>query len=349
MIHRKVKPKKIKTLLIDGEVLLKIGFYASKNTITSRGRVQTIYIFLNIIRMFYLNHFITKVVVFWEGANSRAYRQSYYPYYKKNREEYNLLTDDEKSDLQYQRLRIKQCLEELSIRQIEENDSEADDCIAYYTQNSPNERKIVFTNDEDLLQLLSDNTSVYLGDKTKKYLVTIKNFHRYYPYHHKNVALIKMISGDVADNISGISGVGEKTVLKLYPELQKEEKDVEWILEKTKELLIEEPTNNAVFKINEGETKWGTYGNDYFAVMSRIISLDPPHLTEDGIADLEVIKDSPIDPESRGGIKKVISMFMEDGIKVNTYNDDTFFEYWQPFSIIIKKELNFFKQSNITK
>lgn len=347
MIHRTInkKPVQTKTLLIDGEVLLKIGFHATKNTITANGRVNTIFHFLSIIKKFYDEYAITKVVVFWEGDNSRMYRQSFYPYYKSNRDGISQLTDEEKIDLQRQRRRIKVYLEELYIRQIQEEESEADDCIAYYTQNSPNEHKIVFTNDKDLLQLLSDNTDVYLADYTRKFLVTTHNFHRHFPYHYSNVALIKMIGGDPADNISGIEGIAETTVLKLFPELKSETKNTDWVRDRSRELLLEESYVPAVTKILDGQTKWGTYGEDYFAVMQRIISLYPPHLTQEGVEDLECIKESAIDPEGRGGVQQVLKMFMEDGIRINTTNDETFFEFWQPFNTIIKKEQNYFKQN----
>jgi len=352
MIHRTINKRivKTKTLLIDGEVLLKISYFGTKNTITERGRVYTIYNFLNMIRKFYMEYAITKVVVFWEGDNSRAYRQSFYPYYKANRDALYNLTDEEYSDLQFQRRRIKEYLEELHIRQIQENESEADDCIAYYVQNSPNERKIVFTNDKDLLQLLTEDTEVYLADYTKKFIVTEKNFHQHFAYHHSNVALIKMIGGDPADNISGIEGIAEKTVLNLFPELKTEAKDVEWVQYRAQQLLTEQPNSNALTKIVDGQTKWGTYGTDYFAVMKTIISLNPPHLTEVGIQDLEDIKESPIDPEGRGGVKKVLKMFLEDGIRINnSNNDEAFFEYWQPFNTIIKKELDYYKLCTQTK
>lgn len=352
MIHRKINNRvvKVKTLLIDGEVLLKIGFFATKNTITERGRVYTIYHFLNTIRKFYNEYSITKVVVFWEGDNSRSYRQSFYPYYKANRDAFVNLTEEQYSDLQSQRRRIKQYLEELYIRQIQENESEADDCIAYYTQHSPDEQKIVFTNDKDLLQLLSHDTDVYLADYTKKFLVTIHNFEKHFPYHQGNVALIKMIGGDVADNISGIEGVAEKTILNHFPELKTEKKDISWLQNRAKELLVESPKNNAVSKIIDGQTKWGTYGQDYFAVMESIISLANPHLTPEGIEDLETIKNAAIDPEGRGGVQKVLKMFLADGIRIdNTSNDDAFFEFWQPFNIIIKKEQDLYKQNLLTK
>ena len=48
-----------------------------------------------------------------------------------------------------------------------------------------------------------------------------------------------MICGDVADNISGLEGFGETTVLKLFPELKTEVKDYIWLLKRVDELLLE--------------------------------------------------------------------------------------------------------------
>ena len=42
----------------------------------------------------------------------------------------------------------------------------------------------------------------------------------YFNHHYGNALIIKIICGDSADNIDGISGVGEKTLLKYFPELK---------------------------------------------------------------------------------------------------------------------------------
>ena len=129
--------------------------------------------------------------------------------------------------------------------------------------------------------------------------------------------------------------------------IKNEPKNAEWVRNRAKELLVEQPNNTAAYKILEGRTKWGTYANDYFAVMNEIINLNPPHVTPDGTVDLEEIKESPIDPANRGGVQRALKMFMEDGIRLNN-NDDAFFEFWQPFQIIIKKEQDYFKQCLLT-
>lgn len=343
-MRRKLKPKTkrlTKTLLIDGEVLLKVGFNGTSQIQTEFGSIGTIYHFLNTIKIFYRDRFITKVVVFWEGDDSRAIRQVYYPRYKKNREEFNQLSEEQQEDLGKQRLRIQQYLEELYIRQITVPMSEADDCIAYYVQNSPNENKIIYTRDRDLLQLLDDKTKVYLQDK--KLMVTLDNFHRHFNYHYSNVSIIKVIAGDQSDNIAGIQNIAEKTVLKLFPTLRDKELTIDEIkLESEKLLLSENVSNgnkNAIRRILGGETKWGAYGEDYFQVMDKVINLKNPIISDEGKEYVEDMINLPLDPEGRGGIQKINQMVREDGLmQLLPKTSANYSDFWQTFATIITEE-----------
>jgi len=343
ILNRKSIPKtKINSLLIDGEALLKQGFHGTKDIQMKNGSVGAISHFINTIKRFYQDQSITKVIVFWEGENSRVYRQRYYPYYKQNRND--RYSEDQIYDLGRQRMRIKQYLEELFIRQVEIPGCEADDGIAYYVKNSPNEKKLIYTNDSDLLQLLADDVKVYLYGK--KVVVNKDNFQNYFKYHYTNVGLLKMIAGDTADNISGIQNIGEETVLKLFPALKKETKTYEWILEETDRLLLEKPTSNQLQTIKEGVTKWGTYGVDYFSVMNKIINLDQPNVTDEMKIIISEMVNEPLCPEGRGGVKQVIEMMKQDEI-INFIpkSDDAYFIFWSTFITIIKKETNLYNKT----
>jgi 5'-3' exonuclease len=328
--------------LIDSEGLLKQGFHGAKQVQTENGSVGAIFHFINTIKRFYQDFGITKVVAFWEGENSKAYRQGYYPYYKKNRDD--KINLDEKHDLDHKRIRIKQYLEELFIRQVEIDGCEADDGIAYYVKNSPNENKLILTNDRDLLQLIDDNTKVYLTNI--KAVITKDNFQNFFKYHYKNVGLIKMIAGDSADNISGIENIGEVKTLALFPELKTEPKDSAWIVERLKTLLESDSKNKSLINIQEGKTKWGTYGADYFSVMEKIINLETPNVTDElKVAIKETVEDY-LYPEGRGGVNKVMDMMKEDGIVTFLPKyDDGFFVFWSSFITIINKEKKFYEQN----
>jgi 5'-3' exonuclease len=330
---------KINSLLIDGEYLLKQGFHGAKHLQGKHGSVGTIFHFVNTIKRFYQDYAVTKVVVFWEGKGSKDYRKAYYPYYKENRN--NKVDLDEAFDLDRQRIRIKQYLEELSIRQVEIDGCEADDGIAHYSMNSPNESKIVYTNDRDLLQLLDEDTKVCLTIKGAKVMINMDNFDSYFDYHYSNVGIIKMIAGDSSDNISGLQNVGEQKVLKYFPEIKNKPVDQNWVLNRTKELLVEKPDDKTLNAIINGETKWGTYGSDYFSVMNKIINLKEPHVTEELKEAINEMVNETLSPDGRGGIKKIMEMMKEDELlNFLPKNDDAFFVFWSSFITIIKKEEN---------
>lgn len=335
--RRSLTQTKINSLLIDGEALLKQGFYGAKQVQTKNGSVGAIFHFINKIKHFYQDYGVTKVVVFWEGENSKVYRQGYYPYYKSNRNDKVDL--DKEHDLDRQRIRVKQYLEELFIRQVEIDGCEADDGIAFYVKNSPKENKIIYTNDKDLLQLISSDTKVFLYGK--KVLLTQENFKNYFDYHYRNIGLIKMISGDSSDNISGLEGIGEETVLKIFPELKKEPKNYNWIMEQVDFLLSEKPENKKLLTIKEGKTKWGSYGNDYFSVMNKIINLETPNVTDELRLIINEMVNEPLSPEGRGGVNVVMEMLKEDElINFLPKNNDSFFVFWSTFITIINKEKN---------
>lgn len=336
---------KINSLLIDGEYLLKQGFHGAKHLQGKHGSVGTIFHFVNTIKRFYQDYAVTKVVVFWEGKGSKDYRKAYYPYYKENRN--NKVDLDEAFDLDRQRIRIKQYLEELSIRQVEIDGCEADDGIAHYAMNSPNESKIVYTNDRDLLQLLDEDTKVCLTIKNAKVMVNVDNFDSYFDYHYSNVGIIKMIAGDSSDNISGLQNIGEQKVLKYFPEIKTRPVDQDWVLNRTKELLVEKPDDKTLNTIINGETKWGTYGSDYFSVMNKIINLKEPHVTEELKEAINEMVNETLSPEGRGGIKKIMEMMKEDELlNFLPKNDDAFFVFWSSFITIIKKEENDYNKKN---
>jgi 5'-3' exonuclease len=338
--RRSIHQTTTNTLLIDGESLLKQGFYGTKDIKTHLGSVGTIYHFVNTIRRFYNNLGITKAIIFWEGENSKEYRRIYYPFYKLNRTE--KVDIDAEHDLHRQRIRIKQYLEELFIRQVEIDECEGDDAIAYYVKNAPHEDKIIYTNDHDLLQLIDPTTKLFLWGKQA--LIDIYNFNNYFKYNYKNVGLVKMICGDVADNISGLESFGETTVLKLFPELKTEVKDYKWLLKRVDELLLENPKNNKLKILKEGKTKHKSYGIDYFSIMNVIINLETPHVTENMKKVIQEVIYEPLDPTDRGGIPTILKYMEEDGILYKLPKDDELFSlYWLPFLNIMSKEKKFFK------
>ena len=98
------------------------------------------------------------------------------------------------------------------IMQVQDEIIEADDGIAYYCSKIKDDEKIVIvTNDRDMLQLLHERIGVYVINLRK--IVTIKNYNENFNHHYSNIKLLKILSGDNSDNIKGIKGVSEKTLI----------------------------------------------------------------------------------------------------------------------------------------
>jgi DNA polymerase-1 len=202
-----------KTLLVDGNNLLKIGFHGVREFYHNGKHVGGVWHFLNTLRKFLEEHNYNKVVVFWDSKTSSSQRRLIYPKYKLNRKPSE--SEQKEESFSEQKQRVKQYLEEMFVRQLETEQSEADDLIAQYCKISLDEEKTIFSSDRDLTQLISEKVSIYspstkqyykLGDKIKLHDVEIP---------HYNVKVVKILTGDSSDNIDGIFYLGEKTLVKL--------------------------------------------------------------------------------------------------------------------------------------
>lgn len=95
---------------------------------------------------------------------------------------------------------------------------EADDLIASYCDFYKNqfEKIIIISNDKDLLQLVDEKTEIY--NAAKKQFYTTEEVKRLMQITPTQIPEFLAIAGDSSDNISGISGVGPKTAMKLLQE-----------------------------------------------------------------------------------------------------------------------------------
>lgn len=327
---------KVKTLLIDGENLFKIGLFGVKDYYHNEKHVGAIWHFLNTIQKFIEDHNLDKVMVFWDGDENRSSRRLIYPQYKLNRRERVRTYDQESYD--YQRQRIKQYMEELFVRQVEMDGNEADDLIAYYCRISINEEKIIYSGDVDLTQLISEDVSLYspilktmykVGDKVKIDKIYIP---------HYNILTYKILSGDKSDNIDGIYYLGEKNILKLFPEILDTRITINDILDKANKLILEDEKNNSLKNLLSGKTKSGIFGEEFFKISNKIIDLFNPLISEDGKNVVEMYYKEVLDPDGRG-YKNAMKMMMEDGLfKYLPKRDNAWVEFLKPFLKLTRKE-----------
>ena len=248
-----------KTLLVDGNNLLKIGFHGVREFYHNGKHVGGVWHFLNTLRKFLEEHNYNKVVVFWDSKTSSLQRRMIYPKYKLNRKSSD--SESKEESFAEQKQRVKQYLEEMFVRQLETENAEADDLIAQYCKISLDEEKTIFSSDRDLTQLIGEKVSIYSPSTKQYYKVgdTIKINDVEIP--HYNVKTVKILTGDSSDNIDGIFYLGEKTLIKLFPELLEELVQIPYILDKSTKLLKDEKGNVALQNLLSGKTKEGIFGD----------------------------------------------------------------------------------------
>ena len=113
-------------------------------------------------------------------------------------------------DMFDQEIKLIEMLETLGVRNIYPNVLEADDVCAWLATTLPG-RNIVVSVDQDLLQLINPNTSVY----NLKEMITYENFETKKGVKPEDYKLFKAIKGDPSDNIMGLEGYGEVRSRKL--------------------------------------------------------------------------------------------------------------------------------------
>lgn len=326
----------VKTLLVDGNNLVKIGFHGVKDYYHNGKHIGALWHFVNTIRRFIDEQNFDKVVVMWDGDDNSSARKLIYPQYKEQRRdrdnEYKLDSFTEQKE------RIKQYLEDCYVRQINVDNNEADDLIAYYCQISDNEQKTIYSGDKDLTQLISDKVSVYYPRTKETYQLGSKIKCDIYEFPHQNIKTYKILSGDKSDNIDGISGLGEKTLIKFFPELLEKPVSITDILEKAENLLKENKNNKTLQNLISGKTKSGVYGEEFFVINEKIINLSNPLITDDAKELVELYYRETLDPDGRGH-RNLIKMMMEDGFfKYLPKGDDAWVNFVRPFMKLTRKE-----------
>ena len=332
----------VKTLIVDGNNLLKIGFHGVKDFYNNGEHIGGTWYFLNTIRKFLEETNFNKVMVFWDSDTNSSQRKLIYPKYKMNRK--SSPNDVEKTDsFNKQKTRVKQYLEDMFIRQLEVENSEADDLIAYYCQISLDEEKTIFSSDKDLTQLISEKVLIYSPNLKSYYKFGDNIKFKNCSIPHYNVMTFKILAGDTSDNIDGISLMGEKTLIKFFPEILDLKTSLTDILTKGELLLKEQQTNVVLGNLLSGKTKEGIMGDDFFKINKKLVDLSEPLINEEGKEMVREYYSESMDPDGRGH-RNLIRMMMDDGFfKYLPKGDDSWVNFLKPFLKLSRKEKTKFR------
>lgn len=328
------------TLLVDGNALFKTSFFGAKNQYNHHGvHIGGLYQFMTTLRMVLEADLYHRVYVFWDGDLSGKLRYDIYETYKSNRNKdfVNGTHPIDESEL-LQRNVVMDYLNQMYVRQLSHEIIEGDDFIAYYClTKKENEKITICTNDRDMCQLISDDVRIYFLD-LKNY-VGKSNFNEYFCYHKENAALVKIMTGDSADCIKGIKGLGQKTLLTNFPEIAERKVTIEEIIEKAKilqeeKLKIKKPLkvlDNIINRVTEG-----VQGTRIYEINELLVNLKKPMMTDDAIEALELLIDSPIDSSDRD-LKNILRYMERDGMD-KIIGEYRYSDYLVPFKKLIERE-----------
>ena len=206
-----------KVILVDGNNLLFRSYYATAYTGSimrnSKGfPTNGLYGFVNMINKIISEENPKYMMVAFDIG--KTFRHEKYKEYKGGRRE----TPD---DLKMQFPVAKKILTAMGIKYLEKEGYEADDIIgtiSKYCENDDKYEALIVSSDKDLLQLISDETTVKLL-KTKDYIMMDKKtFFDTYGFEPIKMIDLKSLMGDASDNIPGVKGIGEKGAIKLLCE-----------------------------------------------------------------------------------------------------------------------------------
>jgi len=168
----------------------------------------------------------TRVVLVFDGKGGSQRRRKIYKEYKANRKpptrlnrSYDMTTDEqEKENMKYQLVSLVEMVECLPVSILALDYVEADDVIAYMSElvTKNGGTSIIYSTDKDFLQMVNENVKVYNPVKKKTFDVDV--ILETYGVHPDNFVFFRSLLGDKSDNIDGIKGAGEKTLLKYIPE-----------------------------------------------------------------------------------------------------------------------------------
>lgn len=209
---------KKKLVIIDSFALIFRAYYAYPPTLTNREGELTnaVYGFSSLL-IDVINKFKPTNLIAVFDPQTPLIRQSDHVLYKANRKE----TDKE---LVRQIPRVREVLESFNIPVLKVDGYEADDVIGTLVKKHSGKwaDTIIVTGDQDLFQLINDDTQIYLAGRkfSQSKLYGADEVKDKLEITPEQVIDYKALCGDASDNIPGVPGVGKKTASKLLNEYQ---------------------------------------------------------------------------------------------------------------------------------
>ncbi len=227
-------------LLIDSHALIHRAFHAFPPTLTTANGepINAVYGFAGLL-LDVLQKFTPTHVVAVFDSEGPTHRQAEYTQYKANRSETDV-------NLASQFPKVHQLVQLFNMPVVMATGIEADDLIGTIDEQYSGKwaQTVIVTGDRDLLQLVDDDTFVYLAGSSfsQSKLYDAEGVKEKMGVTPAQIADYKGLSGDASDNIPGVRGIGPKSACDLiaeYGSVEKIYENIENVNKKYKQKLID--------------------------------------------------------------------------------------------------------------
>lgn len=236
--------EKKRFVIIDGNAVVHRAFHALPPLRTKKGElVNAVYGFL-VVFLKAVKEFQPDFVAAAFDVKGPTFRHKKYGAYKAKR--------PKAPDELYEQIpKVKRVLEGFGVKIFEKEGYEADDIIGTMARTAPRKQivppleTIIVSGDLDALQLINQNTKVYVLRKGVKDTVVYdeeKVREKYEGLLPEQLTDLRALRGDASDNIPGVTGIGEKTATALLKDFGSLENLYSEISEKTPKSLKISPS-----------------------------------------------------------------------------------------------------------
>ncbi len=215
-----------KIILVDGNSIMNRAFYGIPILSNKNGEyTNAIYGFLNMLFKIYDEQKPSHMAIAFD-LPVPTFRHKLFSDYKANRRSMPV-------ELRPQFITLKGLLDKMNIKYFEKEGFEADDILGTLAKKfeSKNFEVIIFSGDQDLLQMATENIKVFIP-KTSNRHTYIEKYDSNEVLNKKGVTPkefidVKALMGDKSDNIAGVPGIGEKNAVKLISQYKSIENALE--------------------------------------------------------------------------------------------------------------------------
>ncbi len=200
-------------LVVDGNSILNRAFYGIRPLTTKEGiHTNAVYGMITMLKK-QLDAYTPDVCAVAFDRKEPTFRHKAYAEYKAGR---HASPDELRMQFPY----AKDCLSAMGFTVLEQPGYEADDILGTLSRaaNDAGWDAYLLTGDRDALQLIGEHVTVLLATNKDTVVFDPAHFTEEYGVTSAQFVDVKALMGDTSDNIPGVSGVGEKTALKLISE-----------------------------------------------------------------------------------------------------------------------------------